>query len=282
LQTSSADRLVLNQNRNQIDVIFDPARFITVRGGHRYTWGDTTVRGAQLSGLAQSLGDLRRHTGLAGIGLRARGIFRFNADIEAASTGRAYFRTSLRNYRLLNMLGSVSPGAGSAWRFTGGYRWLTNTNPDPAVKWDLDEGAVSAGIEWFPNSGRVYSVFTEYTRSTTHSMINYIVPQFFMVGRLWFRESANAGTLAFRLAPGGRHKRQPGVHLGGTLYASTGSRPTRYYQPFARATIPLADQVQVNGEWRWYSMTQAVWPVENFASHQFIVSLTLLRQGSAN
>jgi hypothetical protein len=277
LQTSSTDRLVLNQNRQQIDVIFEPVKFLTVRGGHRYTWGDTTVRGAQLSGLALKSADMRRHTGLAGLGLRSRGIFRFNADFEAASTERAFFRTSLRNYRRLNMLGSVSPGAGSAWRFIGGYRWLTNTNPDPAVKWDFDDRAASAGIEWFPNSGRLYSVLTEYTRSTTHSMINYIVPQFFIVDRLWFRENANAGTLAFRLAPGGRHKHQPGLHLGGTLYASTGSRPTRYYQPFARATVPLAAQVHVNGEWRWYSMTQAVWPVENFASHQFIVSLTLLR-----
>jgi hypothetical protein len=145
------------------------------------------------------------------------------------------------------------------------------------VNWDFEDRAASAGVEWSPNSGRLYSVLAEYTRSTTHSMINYIVPQFYVTERLWFRENANSGTLVFRLQPGGWKKHQPGLHLGGSLYASNGSRPTRYYQPFARATLPLASSVMVNGEWRWYSMTEALYPVENFASHQFIVSLTLLR-----
>ena len=38
-----ADRLVFNYNRQQVDVIFDLTRRITLRGGYRYEWGDAGV-----------------------------------------------------------------------------------------------------------------------------------------------------------------------------------------------------------------------------------------------
>ncbi|MCP5113331.1 MAG: hypothetical protein GY953_21065, partial [bacterium] len=43
------DRLVMNYNRQQVDVFFDITSKVTIRGGHRYEWGDSSVRAATLN-----------------------------------------------------------------------------------------------------------------------------------------------------------------------------------------------------------------------------------------
>src|SRR5262249_39190866 len=40
---STSGRLVLNYNQHQMDAIVDVAPFLTLRGGHRYEWGDAAV-----------------------------------------------------------------------------------------------------------------------------------------------------------------------------------------------------------------------------------------------
>jgi hypothetical protein len=65
--------------------------------------------------------------------------------------------------------------------------------------------------------------------------------------------------------------------FGGTLFISSGSRPTRYYQPLARLSIPLSKHVRWNTEWRWYSMTEAFYGYEDFRSNQLMTSLRFTR-----
>jgi hypothetical protein len=65
--------------------------------------------------------------------------------------------------------------------------------------------------------------------------------------------------------------------FGGTLFISSGSRPTTYYQPLARLTVPLHKNVQWISEWRWYSMSELFYVYENFQSNQFMTSLRLSR-----
>ena len=43
---STFDRLVWNQSQQQLDVMVEASRWLTLRGGHRYTWGDGSSRGA--------------------------------------------------------------------------------------------------------------------------------------------------------------------------------------------------------------------------------------------
>jgi hypothetical protein len=73
------------------------------------------------------------------------------------------------------------------------------------------------------------------------------------------------------------HGFAPRFSIGGSLFTSAGSRPTDYYQPTARLSIPLAKGVQWNSEWRWYSLSERVYSFEDFRSNQLMVSLKYTR-----
>jgi hypothetical protein len=162
-------------------------------------------------------------------------------------------------------------------RISGDYSWLDNENPDPQVNWDFVSHVGSAIVEWFPKEARRYSILAEYTRSSVVSRINFIVPNLFLTQRTAFREDANSGTFLLRIGPRGYTAYQPGLNVGGTVYASTGSRPMRYYQPMARLSVPMKRNTTVNAEWRWYSLAERGFAFENFASHQLMISLTLVQ-----
>ena len=85
------------------------------------------------------------------------------------------------------------------------------------------------------------------------------------------------GTVLLRLQPGAWKPDKPSLGLGGTLYVNNGSMPTRYNVPQARVTLPVSKDVGVNVEWRWYSPSESLYPIENFASHQLLSSLAIRR-----
>ena len=278
LSNSGLDRLVTNDSRQQIDAFFDVTASLTLHGGHRYQWGDASVRpSALLTAPIVAAGSLRRQIGTAGVAYRLAGVLRMNADFEAASTSRAYFRTSLRDYRKLRTRASFAPKSNSSWRAAFDYQWLDNHNPDPGVRWDFESRAATASLAWFPDSGKRYSVTADYTRSSMHSRIDILVPASLFRDRSNFREAGNSGSLLLRLQPGVWKAHQVGLSLGGTLYVNNGSRPTRYYVPQARITLPLVKNVSANAEWRWFSLAESLYRFENFGSHQLLISLTIRR-----
>jgi hypothetical protein len=272
---NSVDRLVTNDSRQQLDAYFDVTNSLTLHAGHRYQWGQATVRSSHYLSPAYEAGQLRRQVGMGGISYRWKSAVRASADFEGATTSRAYFRTSLRDYRKFHARASYTHQPSGAWRASFDYLWLDNDNPDPAVRWDFASQAASANFEWFPKGSKQMSFLADYTRSTLHSNIDFIAPQLFLTQRSSFREAGNAGTLLVRLQPAGWHAHPPGLSAGGTLYVNNGSRPTRYYVPQVRLTLPLYRHASANAEWRWYSMTERLYRFENFASHQLLVSLTI-------
>ena len=65
------------------------------------------------------------------------------------------------------------------------------------------------------------------------------------------------------------------VSAGGSLFVSSGSRPTQYYQPLARVSIPIYKHVSWNGEWRYYGFAEPFYQLEGFRSNQLMISLRL-------
>ena len=51
---------------------------------------------------------------------------------------------------------------------------------------------------------------------------------------------------------------------GGSLFISSGSRPTRYYQPLARLSLPLQKHVYWNTEWQYYGFSEQFYYFEKF------------------
>ncbi len=270
-----SDRLVLNDNEQQIEAFYDVLPNLTIRGGERFEWGDATVRASDLSELPLESSSLNRNTGLAGASFRLKQTLRVSADLEASTGGEEYFRTSLHNYWKLRTRAQWEflPG----WRLAGDFFELNNKNPDPLVNLNFVSRAESASLSWLPNGGHKVSVLLDYTRSNVSSNILYIDPGTYGTALSAYLENGNSATALIDLAPRAIHGFAPRFSFGGSLFTSAGSRPTEYYQPTARLSIPLAKGVQWNSEWRWYSLAERLYSFEDFRSNQLMVSLKYTR-----
>ena len=64
---------------------------------------------------------------------------------------------------------------------------------------------------------------------------------------------------------------------GGSLFYSTGSRPTQFYQPLARLAVPLYKFVSWNSEWQYYGFGEQFFFFEAFRTHIFMTGLRVSR-----
>jgi len=265
-QQLANDRLILNYSEEEIDAFYDLTSHITLRGGYRYTWGDADVRAPILTGLSLEPGNLRRHVGIAGFTYRIGQKFRVIADAEGSSSDQTYFRTSLQEYQKAHIRASYD--LLTTLRVATDFNLLNNNNPDPSVKLDFSSKVESASVNWTPKWIKGAHLLLDYSRSAVRSNILYLVPQTLSPASSVYRENGHALTAVANVK---------WVSFGGTLFISSGSRPTRYYQPLARLSVPLNKHVQWNTEWRWYSLNEVFYAFEGFRSNQLITSLRFQR-----
>ena len=260
------DRLVVNSNREEVDAYYDLTSRLTLRGGYRYEWGDSTVRAPILTGLKFESADLRRHVGIAGFNFRIGQKFRLSGDAEGSSSGEIYFRTSLQDYQKAHIRAryDLSP----QWRFAGDFSLLYNNNPSPNIKLDYSAEVESVSVQYTPKAVKWANALVDYARSSVFSNIMYLVPNTLSPTPSIYHENGHSLSALATVK---------WVAFGGSLYISSGSRPTKYYQPLVRLTVPLHKHVEWISEWRWYSMNESFYAFENFQSNQFVTSLRLIR-----
>jgi hypothetical protein len=272
-----ADKLVLNYNRQQVDAIFDLTPKITVRGGYRFVWGDATVRSGTLSqtGTLES-SELRQHVGLAGLTLRPLQKMSVNVDYEGASSGQTYFRSSLHDFQKARMRARYQAFGTLTLQASAGV--FSNQNPDTGIQYDFLSRDTSLSAFWTPGGGKRISVTADYTRSTLRSDITYKVPQQLSVSeRSFYRDNSHTATAVADVALPGYAGMTPKLSAGGSLFVSAGSRPSSYYQPLARLSLPVQKHVYWNSEWRWYGFGEQAYVFEGFRAHVFMTGLRLVR-----
>jgi hypothetical protein len=262
----SNDRLALNYNQEEVDAYYDLTSKLTVRGGYRYEWGNTDVLAPILTGLNSESANLRRNVGIAGLNYRLGQKFRIIASAEGSSSGATYFRTSLQNYEKARIRASYD--VLSTLRVAADFSLLNYSNPDPSVRLDFSSKVESASVFWTPNSAKWANLLLDYSRSAVSSSILYLVPQSLSPATSIYKENAHSFTAVVGIK---------WLSFGGSLFISSGSRPTTYYQPLARISIPINKHVRWNTEWRWYSMSEAFFAFENFQSNQLTTSLRFTR-----
>ena len=260
------DRLILNYNQQEIDAYYDLTSKLTLRGGYRFEWGDTQVRAPILTGQPSESADLRRNVGIAGLTYRLGQKFRVFANAEGSSSGAIYFRTSLQDYQKARIRASYDLGA--TLRVAADFSLLNNSNPNPGVQLDFSSKAESLSAFWTPNAAKWANVLLDYSRTSVRSDILYLVPQVLAPALSTYRENAHSFTMVTSIK---------WFSFGGSFFISSGSRPTNYYQPLARFSVPIHKHVQWNTEWRWYSMSEAFFAFENFGSNQLTTSLRFTR-----
>lgn len=270
-----ADRLVDNYNQQTIDVIFEVTPNFTLRGGHRYVWGDTTVRSPSYLDAPPATGHLSRQAGVAAASYRLGTRLSANIEFEGGTADDTYYRTNLRDYTKYRararyqILGSLS----ATWNLNT----LDNDNPMPGIR--LRYGMRSNGltVEWLPNGGQRVSLIADYARTSVRSDILYRVPQDFTTDQFPYVQNTHEVTVQFALALPAVHGRVPRLTAGGTLFRSSGSRPTHFYRPLAGIVVPVSAGVSWTNEWRWYGFDEPIYLNENFRAHQFTTGIRITR-----
>jgi hypothetical protein len=265
--------LVMNYNQEQVELLVDVTRKLTLRGGYRYSWGDAEAPAPLLTGGGLETSQLRQQAGLAGIHFRANQKLSFNVDFEDASTDHAYFRTSLYNYQ--KMRARARYQLASTLALQASFSLLNNQNPTPGILYDFLSRQNSLTASWTP-SKRV-SILGEYTRSTLRSNISYLEPEVLTPEMSLYRDNAHSASALIDLALPGYAKLTPRLAFGGSLFISSGSRPTTYYQPLARLSVPLLKSLVWKSEYRYYGYGEAFYQYEGFRAHILETGVTISR-----
>lgn len=269
---SAADRLVLNYNQHQVDVIADVASFLTLRGGHRYEWGDAAVPITDISPTpGPDRGELRRQVALAGGVVRVRSNFDVNVDLEAAASDRTYFRTDLADYQRARVRGRYRLSKALTW--TGTFAILNNRNDGRGIGLDFQSRQSGMALILTPGGAQRWSVLLDYTRATVRSSIPYLAPQDRTPEISRYRDDGHFGGASLDVVLWRRAR----ITVGGSFAVDRGSRPTRYLEPRGRAVIPLWKLLSWTAEWRWFGFDETRFGFENFHAHLFSTGLRIAR-----
>ena len=258
------------------DLLFDVWKSLTLRMGYRYVWGEAQSFVLPEQGLPQTgSGSLRRNIVSGGLSFRPAAKLSVNADAEGAASGRTYFRTSLHDYQRLGVRARYQ--LTGSLNVSGDYRLLNNQNPTPGIDYDMRSQQTSFAVGWTPAGGKRVNVQADYTRSTFHSDITYLVPQTLQRERSFYEDNAHiAGLLIDFVLPG--HKGAiPTVSAGGSLLHSSGSRPTTYYRPLAKLSLPVSKSLVWVSQWRYYGFNEAFYTYEAFRTHLIETGIRLTR-----
>ncbi|MCZ2078616.1 MAG: hypothetical protein LC130_26925 [Bryobacterales bacterium] len=268
--------LVTNYSQEQILLLFTVVPKLTVRGGYRFVWGnasDVVLPPAGLGGA--DAGRLRRHIGLAGVTFRPSQKLHLSGEVETASSSRTYFRTSLRDYQ--RMHARVRYQALGSLLLSADFSLLNNQNPLPSIRYDYLFRRNSLAAHWTPQGGKRFSMQADYTRSTLKSDLSYLAPQILAPERSFYRDNAHLSSALVDLALPGVRGLVPKLALGGSLLVSSGSRPTEYFQPLAKVSVPISKNVSWVSQWRYYGFGESLYQFEGFRTHLITSGLRISR-----
>ncbi|MGO9898015.1 MAG: hypothetical protein ACLPX8_27830 [Bryobacteraceae bacterium] len=262
----------VNYNQGEVNVIYDAGRRLTLRAGYRRVWGDATELAGQLSqtGLLAA-GQLQRNIALAGATYRAFEKLSLNLDYEGASSDHIYFRTSLNDYQKGRARARYQ--LASSLTLQARFQALDNQNPDPGIRYDFQSRDSSLGIFWTPKAAKRISVSGEYDRTTLRSNITYLTLPTLGSAVSAYRDNAHTATATVDVALPGNAK----LSVGGSLFLSSGSQPTNYYQPMGRFSLPIGKHVFWNTEWQWYGFNDSFYGYEGFRTHIVTTGLRVTR-----
>jgi hypothetical protein len=270
-------RLTTNYSQEEIIVLFDLTKHLMLRGGYRYVWGDATSVVSPLAGLLlPDSGTVRRNVGIVGFSFRPNTRLLISADVEGASSGSAYFHTSLRDYQKVH--GRANYQVSTALTIAADLSVLNNQNTAGGVPYDYLAQASSVSFIWSPKAAKRFSIQGDYTRSAIRSDISYLAPQDLQPQRCFYRDNAHLGGLIVDVAlPAVGKIRASTFSGGGSLFISSGSRPTSYFHPVAKLSLPVTAHVSWVSDWHYYGFGEAFYTYEAFRTHVITTGLRVTR-----
>jgi hypothetical protein len=271
-----ASSLVTNYSQEEIDIFFDATKKLVLRGGYRYVWGEANDAVLPAAGLMSAdQAKLRRNVGLGGVTFRPSQKISLTAEAEAASSGGAYFRTSLYDYQKVRAQARYQTS--NSLSFAADFTMLDNQDPVPGVNYDYVSRQESLSLLWAPAAGRVWDFQGSYSRSTLRSDIGYLEPETLLPETSNYRDNAHTATALFDIKWPRGSRVAPKLSAGGSLFISSGSRPTSYYLPLATLWVPVGKKLSWFGEWRYYGYGEAFYLYEGFRANTVTTGLRFTR-----
>jgi hypothetical protein len=270
--------LVSNYNQVESSVYVDVAAHLTLRGGYRYVWGDANdavlAQDGNLTGNLEQA-KLRRNVGLGGIIYRPIQKLLLTAEMEVASSGGVYFNTSLYNYQKVRTQARYQ--ATGSLSVALDFTYLNNDNPTPGINYTFRSQQEAASIFWSPRSGKIFTFQGSYSWASIRSDINYLMPQTLTPAISNDLEDGHTATALFNVNLGHWGVVAPKLTAGGSLFISSGTRPTSYYQPMAKLWVPMSKHVEAFAQWWFYGYGEAFYPYEGFGTHIAAIGLRYKR-----
>lgn len=272
--------LASNYTQLQSDVIFDASARLTLRGGYRRVWADANDLTLPVAGLAyMDHVSLHRNVGLAGATYKPFSKWMVHGDLEAGVSNGAYFRTSLYRYQRIRLRSSYHFRPGLEAAFDASI--LNNENPiaqqtGPAQSYSFLSKQLGISLIYAPEKKR-WSLQSSYTRATTHSDIPYLEPSTGVQLFDRYRENLHIVNGFLEAKPWVPFGLKPALSLGGAFVTTSGSRPTGFYQPVIKLTMPLTKKIAWFSEWRYYGFHEPYYAYENFRSSFFTTGVRITR-----
>jgi hypothetical protein len=266
-----AASLASNYNQNEANILYDPWAKLSLRVGYRYVWGramDDVLPAADL--VSADMAKMRSNVGLVGFTYRPLQKFTLSGSGEFAASGGEYFRTSLYNYQKLT--GKARYQATKTLTLSADFLLLNNHDPQPGVDYEFSSHQESLTLLWTPPK-QGWDFEGSYTRATIYSNIGYIEPETFGPQLSLYRDNAHNASTLFHIKLGKSKGPAPQLAAGGSLFISSGSRPTAYYQPQARLTVPWGKRTNLFAQWTYYGYGEAFYLYEGFRTHLVTVGL---------
>jgi hypothetical protein len=257
--------LVSNYSQNEVNLMYDPWAKLSIRVGYRYVWGEGEDATLPAAGLVSSdQAKMRSNVGLGGFTYRPMKKVTLSGSGEFASSGGEYFRTSLYNYQKISVKARYQ--ATKTLMVSADFGLLNNHDPQPGVNYEYSSHQESLTLLWTPPQ-QGWDFEGSYTRSTMYSNIGYLEPESLGPEVSLYRDNAHNATALFHMRLGRGKGQKPSLMAGGSLFISSGSRPTAYYQPLAKLSVPWGKRASFFAQWTYYGYGEAFYLYEGFRTN---------------
>ena len=269
------DRFEATRNRNQVEGLFDISRAFMVRGGYRKEWGRSLMRSGFLNNEPYERGEMERNVGLIGAQFRAGTKATVYADYEIGDGVKTYYRTGLMDTKKYRLQGRFN--LRSDLTFNALFSRLENKNPDEGINYDYHAQALSASLQYAPASAKHFTFLADYSRTAIMSDINYLDATWFRQVKSLYRDNAHSFSTYVNFSGHPKALVAPmTLTLGGSFVTTSGSRPSRYYQPQGKIVVPIIPKLHVFGEWRWFGLNQPYYSYEGFRTNMILAGFRFL------
>ena len=268
--TDIAQSLATNYSQAETNIIVDAAKNLTVRGGYRYVWGNALDAELPDPGLpAITAEKIKRQIGLGAANWRVNSKLSLTAEFEIGSSGGEYFRTSLYDYRKARMMGRYQ--LLSTLNLSGDYTILSNRNPTLDASYKFLTHQESVSVTWNPAHKKIDFQGT-YEHCGYHSEISYLTPALLSSAESVYNENCHDISALARTT-----YRKFEVSAGGAVALTSGSMPTRYFQPVAKVSLQVTKSTHLFAEWRYYGLGEVFYMYDSFRAQLFTTGLRYTR-----